>query len=130
MDVVAQLESLSRDYYEAMIRGDKWRLLSLYAFPMDQYFSKTYATRSFVENDINDYFSKWSNRTATLSSLTYFGSVGGSGSHMVRLVYEYSFVTRRGQPKRGVSTTDLLWTNLESVWKITSTYETVQRHVQ
>jgi len=127
-EALARIKQLSTEYYDAMISGDKHKRLSLYHFPMSQYFSKSNASRSFVENDMDNYYSKWDRRSGSLQSVSVLSGSPSSGSVMVRLVYDYTFVPKSGSIKRGRSTTDLSWQNFGGTWKIKAAYEQVDRH--
>jgi len=128
-NIVARIRQLSVDYYHAMIHGDKQKLLSLYDFPLPQYFSKSNVSRSFVEGDMDDYFSRWSRRSGNLQSVTVVNGSPSSGAFLVRVVYDYTFVAKSGATRRGRSTTDLWWRDsLTGGWRIKSTSETVDRY--
>ncbi|GEM_PF-1506059 len=125
---LTMLKQMTTEYYNAMINADQYKLLSLYDFPMQDYFNKSYASRSFVVDDLRRYFGRWRRRSASLRSVSHVHGDRSSGSVRMRVVYDYDFTTRSGRRKRGRSTTDLLWRNTGGTWKIKSTYETVDRY--
>ena len=121
------LLALTKDYYNAMIIGNKETLLSYYDYPMKQYFSKKNASKKFVEQDVNYYFSKWSYRTATRTSCEVLEQELTKDTVRTQIVYKYNFTNNVGKIFTGKSTTTLTWLKKENVWKIVSTSEEVEK---
>ena len=93
---------------------------------MEKYFSMKNATREFVEDDIEMYFSRWSYRSGNLISCNLLDEDKSSNTAKTQVIYDYKFVDKKGKKYSGRSTTTLKWKKKASNWKIISTSEKVK----
>ena len=127
---VRTLEEKTREFCDAMIRGDLHTVLSFYDRNMTRYFSRTYPSWSFIENDALNYFSRWSDRTGNLMTVYHVGRDPESGGELMRLVYRYSYTNNTGRRFTGVSSNDIVWTTMSGTPKIKSIREHVDRNAR
>jgi len=62
--------SLSTEFYDATIEAEIDKILSIYSFPLEEYFGKKNASKVYVEKKGNEYFGKWKYRSGELISCT------------------------------------------------------------
>ena len=105
------LEKKTRAHFEAWKEGDEEKVLAFYDFPMSRFFSKSNATRKFVENQLNTDLSGWSDRSGEILSMNRVDEPSASGEDRIQFVF-------RGELTESVSTTEIAWKNINGVWKI------------
>jgi hypothetical protein len=120
------IKGRTEEFYNAMIAGDKKQLLTIYDFPMARYFSKENASREFVKQDIDYYFSRWSARVANLLSCEILEKYSTQDVVRSKIEYEFYFTDNYGKMLTGKSTTILTWEKSDNEWKIVATTEEVQ----
>jgi hypothetical protein len=124
---IEDIKNLTVQFYQAMIHGDKDKLLSFYRFPMESYFSKAIVSESDVVDDMNSYFQRWQSREGDLKAVEPVDGSPSSGLVIMRIVYVYKFLDQSGDPSSGTSTTTLVWKKFQDSWGVHEIFEKVDR---